>query len=175
MPDAPHDGPTPELLWFRAAPDIPNNPVLPVVLLRGAVPPGTAAEGICDLYRANGWRGAWVWSVFTYHHYHPDAHEVLTVASGEAELLLGGADVKALRLVAGDMLVLPAGTGHRNVAASQDFAICGAYPPDQENFTTNRAAPGAPGQDAATIARVPLPETDPIFGTGGPLTVAWQR
>lgn len=163
----------PRLLRFGPDGAVPNNPALPVVLIPGAVP-GGGAEAIHALYRASGWAGGWTWTVYDFTHYHPDAHEALTVAAGWAEIQLGGPGGPVERVEAGDALVLPAGTGHRRIAASDDFAICGAYPPGQADFDTVRAGDSIPAGTAETIAAVPLPETDPLRGADGPLARLWR-
>ncbi|WP_375262461.1 cupin domain-containing protein [Palleronia sp.] len=152
--------------------DVPNNPNLPVVILRGAVA-GMDAGPIRDRMEANGWGGTWTWTVYDYHHYHPDAHEALAVATGEADLTLGGPEGERVTVQAGDCLILPAGTGHKLNSSSDDFRICGAYPAGQEDFETRRAEDGI-GDSRARIAEVALPETDPIEGKGGALLQHWR-
>ncbi|NIY97126.1 cupin domain-containing protein [Salipiger sp. HF18] len=159
--------------YFAASATVPNNPLLPVVILRGAFAPAPSDEVIARM-AANGWGGAWAWTVFDYHHYHPDAHEALAVASGEARLQLGGPEGAELAVTAGDCLVLPAGTGHCRLSQSRDFRICGAYPPGRELFITRQANAQA-SADAPVIAQVPLPQTDPIHGADGPLVRIWGR
>ncbi len=73
---------------------------------------------------------------------------------------------------AGDAVLLPAGVGHRRIAASADFLVVGAYPPGQ-SFDVHRAAPGAAMR--AAMARVAFPDSDPVEGADGPLTRLWRR
>ena len=165
-----------EIRALRFADDgtVPNHPDLPVVLMRGALASGASADAIVALLEANGWGGTWRWRVFDYHHYHPNAHEVLAVASGWAELMLGGPRGERVRVEAGDVLVLPAGTGHCQVEAGAGFEAVGAYPPGQEGVEIVRAErPYAPGTPAR-IKAVLQPETDPIQGAAGPLMAAWS-
>ena len=63
-----------ELRALRFADDgtVPNNPVLPMLLMRGAIAPGASPEAIAVRLEASGWGGTWVWRVFPYHHYHPE-------------------------------------------------------------------------------------------------------
>ena len=97
------------------------------------------------------------------------------MASGWADIVLGGPTVgQTFRLEAGDLVVLPAGTGHCRVDSSSDFAICGCYPPGQSNYTIVKERDGALARHAADIANVPLPETDPVFGADGPLITGWS-
>lgn len=159
-------------LTLEPGADVPNNPDLPVVILRGAMA-GLDAGQIRDRMETNGWGGTWTWTVFDYHHYHPDAHEALCVASGGAELTLGGPEGEAVTVRAGDCLILPAGTGHKLNASSDDFRICGAYPPGQEDFETRRAEDGI-GNSRARIAKVALPKTDPTSGDASPLLQHWR-
>ena len=122
----------------------------------------------------SGWGGTWVWRVFSYHHYHSNAHEALAVAAGRAELMLGGPGGERVGVSAGDVVVLPAGTGHRQIEASADFAVVGAYPPGQEDDEIVRAEQPHEGAILERIAAVPLPRTDPVHGADGPLIRAWS-
>ncbi|MFP4353273.1 MAG: cupin domain-containing protein [Puniceicoccaceae bacterium] len=163
----------PRELRFEPNGGIPNHPHLPVLFYRGALE-DAAAETWEDRFRDNGWGGAWRWSVFDYHHFHPDAHEALGVASGSADLRLGGPEGKTVHVEAGDLVVLPAGTGHKKETASADFQVVGAYPPGQEKYSVVRASPGREEEHLAGIADVPPPESDPAFGANGPLSQAWR-
>ena len=51
------------------------------------------------------------------------------VAAARGDVEFGGQRGSTLKLKAGDIAILPAGTGHRRVDASDDFLCVGAYPP----------------------------------------------
>ncbi len=106
--------------------------------------------------------------------YHPNAHEVLGVARGQARLRLGGEQGQDGEVTAGDVVVLPAGTGHRNLESSADFLVVGAYPPDQQDFITQRADPAPMPVQVELIAQVPVPLTDPVTGREGALPELWR-
>ncbi|MEM8691257.1 MAG: cupin domain-containing protein [Pseudomonadota bacterium] len=160
-----------ETLQFKDDGLVPNNPALPVVLMRAAIQADQTL--VADTYSANGWCGRWVWTVFDYHHYHPDAHEVLTCLSGHGDILIGGPSGRTIGLSPGDVCVLPAGVGHKNEGASRDFAVIGAYPPGQEQPEIRKAnRENYPGM-SERIAAVALPRTCPIFGANGPTMTAW--
>lgn len=70
---------------------IPNNPRLPLLLYRRALPASEGLRPECEkLFRDNGWGGIWVNGVFPYHHYHSTAHEALGVVRGSARITFGG-------------------------------------------------------------------------------------
>ena len=50
------------------------------------------------------------------------------MARGTAVVEFGGVKGRRLSLRAGDIAILPAGTGHRLIKASQNFLVVGAYP-----------------------------------------------
>lgn len=165
----------PQLLFFDANGPVPNNPSLPVVIIRRAFCADTDETVIANSFRRNGWGGAWAWRVFDRHHYHLTAHEAFVVTSGAADLMLGGPGQQAIHLSAGDAVVLPAGTGHCRIAATGTFRACGAYAPGQdmpEVVAAQGAAP-RPG-DTDAIASIPLPSTDPLYGADGPLASHWR-
>ena len=141
--------------------------------MRGAIAASASAEAIAVRLGASGWGGVLVWRVFSYHHYHPNAHEALAVVAGHAELMLGGPEGERVAVSAGDVVVLPADTGHRQIEASADFQVVGAYPPGQEDYETVRAERPHGGAVLGRIASVPRPRTDPVHGAHGPLTWAW--
>lgn len=85
--------------------------------------------------------------------------------------MLGSEGGRHVHVAAGDLLVLPAGTGHCRIKASNDFLLVGAFPQGQD-WDICREAP-----DEATLARiaaVPLPPADPIEGEGGALMRHWS-
>ncbi|WP_331709824.1 hypothetical protein [Paenibacillus riograndensis] len=84
-----------EAFTFKADKLLPNNPGLPAVLYKRALQENP--ESAEQLFNDNGWRNSWVNGVFSYHHYHSNAHEVLGVMSGSASLQLGGMPGAGLR------------------------------------------------------------------------------
>ena len=149
------------------------NSRLPLLLYRSAVSPADASpEAMEALVAAGGWPPAWRSSIYTFHHYHSTAHEVLGIAAGSARLMLGGPDGTEIAVTAGDVLLLPVGTGHCRLEASDDFLVIGAYPPDQD-FDIRREAPTP--EMRASMPNVPWPDTDPVSGAAEPLTTQWRR
>ena len=161
----------PQTLTFGPSAWVPNNNNLPVLCYPSAIKSDAdLAEVFEQLFRANGWVGCWRNGIFSYQHYHTKAHEVLGIAAGSARILLGGPDGQVFSVGAGDCLVLPAGTGHQNLESSPDFLVVGAYPPNQHADICIREANA---DDLAAIKAVPLPDTDPIAGSDGPLPKLW--
>ncbi len=155
-----------EFLRLPDGGDIPNNPRLPVLLHRGAVPAGDPAAAEA-LFGRHGWPPAWRNGIYDYHHYHPNAHEALAIARGHVRVRLGGETGVTLDLSAGDVVVLPAGTGHRNLGQSADLLVVGAYPPNAEPEEF-RGRPGEREQALRSIAETPDPPSDPVTGAAYP-------
>ncbi|WP_245867178.1 cupin domain-containing protein [Oceaniglobus roseus] len=150
---------------------IPNNP-LPALVARSALDaPG--ADAVMALFSANGWQGLWEYTVFDFHHFHPNVHEVLAVVEGRARLILGGPGGETLDVGPGDVLLLPPGTGHCRDAAGDGFSVVGGYPPGAGPVETLRALPDDGGATLRRIAEVPRPAADPLYGAGRPLLAAW--
>ena len=156
---------------------IPNNPDLPLLVYPSAfelsASGGDEPSFIQDLFHKNGWGGSWVNGVFSYHHYHSTAHEVLGCFSGSARVLFGGEDGVEVEIEAGAAVVIPAGVGHKNLGCSSDFGVVGAYPPGQSPDMKYGEQNERP-QCLEEIARVALPEMDPVLGKGGPLCGEWK-
>lgn len=162
----------PETLFLTPSDWVPNHPSLPVLFYRNILAPAPTdcAPVFERLFSDAGWQGLWRNGIFSYQHYHVRAHEVLGIAKGTAELLIGGPGGSVLHVSAGDCLVLPSGTGHMCNSASDDFLVVGAYPAGQHaDIETAAATPG----DLKIIATLPIPQSDPIYGPGGPLRALW--
>lgn len=155
---------------------IPNNPKLPLLVYPGALGESDLSPSRCkELLAENGWGGAWVDGVFSYHHYHSNAHEVLCVVSGKARIAFGGPEGTTVEVEAGDAVVIPAGVGHCNVGSSSEFAVVGAYPRGQESYDLRTGEEDERPDVLENIRNVPLPEADPLFGRERPLLVHWTR
>lgn len=154
---------------------VPNN-ILPFLVYRGAVrlDPKRPEETVEDLFGVNGWGGMWRNGVYDYLHYHATVHEALGVARGRARVRFGGNRGQELEISAGDVAILPAGTGHQLVSAAKDFCVVGAYPPGSRMQIT-RPTPENHAKALKTIPAVRLPETDPVTGANGALVRLWRR
>jgi uncharacterized protein YjlB len=161
-----------ETYRFDDAGDIPNNPGLPLLVYRGVLPlDGDAASACEKLFSANAWPNAWRNGVYDYHHFHTKAHEALGIVRGEVRVRFGGPNGLTAAARAGDVVVIPAGVAHKNEGASADLLIIGAYPPGQTPDTLTRAD----ARSRPTIAALPRPTTDPVYGAKGPLLLHWSH
>lgn len=161
---------------FRLEPSgaMPNHPRWPVILHRGAVPGSgePAAAALEALFAGNGWPPQWRDGIYPFDHYHTRGHEALGCARGAARVLLGGPGGREVELFPGDVAVLPAGTGHRRLAASADFLVVGAYPPGQHADICRE--PPTP-EMCARIGGLPAPAADPVQGAARGVAALWTR
>jgi uncharacterized protein YjlB len=163
---------------FKDDGETPNNPKWPLVFYRSAIvlsddyDPAAIIE---DLIASNGWTDAWRDGVYDHLHFHTHTHEVLGVARGTAQVQFGGARGRKISLKAGDVIVLPAGTGHRRIKASQDLLVVGAYPASSGKYNEPRPSQADHEQAVKSITKVALPKRDPVYGKDGPLLKLWRK
>jgi uncharacterized protein YjlB len=153
---------------------VPNHPYWPLIVHRNAaaLPPEFDPAAIFeDLFRRNDWKSSWRNGIYDYVHYHSRIHEVLGIARGSARVQFGGKRGHTLTLKAGDVAVLPAGTGHQCLGASEDFLVVGAYPPDGSYDECTSSEDHA--RAVQDIPRVRKPRKDPVYGGRGPLLQLW--
>ncbi len=166
-------GPAPEVIHLERNGWMPNNPLLPVLLYHAAF---SAADDTADrmeaVFQKNGWPGQWRNGVYDFHHYHSTAHEVLGFAGGSARLMLGGEGGHEILVQSGDVVVLPAGTGHCKLSASPNFLVVGAYP-SGATWDICRRAPEVSMVEA--MKHVYFPASDPVSGRTGVLVSKWKR
>jgi len=159
------------------SPGIPNNPRLPLLIYRRALPPDVEnlTRALEERFSKNGWTGLWRNGILRHHHYHSNAHEVLGVAAGWAKVQFGGSAGEIHSLEAGDVAILPAGTGHKLVDSSSDLLVVGGCPAGQEDYDMMRADEDQAEDALKRIEQVELPQSDPVFGRDGPLLVRWAK
>jgi uncharacterized protein YjlB len=155
---------------------IPNHPRWPFVLYKTAVrlPKSLDPAAVFEvLFESNGWGDMWRDGIYDYVHYHSRTHEVLGVARGGAKVQFGGSKGHTITVRAGDVAILPAGTGHKCLKASDDFLVVGAYPPtgtyDECTSVADRK------KSLISIPKTPRPRKDPVYGKDGPLLQAWRK
>ena len=165
-----------EALMFADDGSVPNNPHLPFLVYRNAIDlTGTPnpEEVIESVFRDNGWGDMWRNGIYEYMHYHSMIHEVMAIARGRAKVLFGGAQGREIDLGQGDIVVLPAGTGHQSLWIGPDLVVIGAYP-GSGRYDLCLGSKVEYAKAIETIPHVPLPETDPAYGQDGPLLRLWR-
>jgi len=166
----------PNLFRFSDDGETPNNPKLPLILYRSPVKlreefdPAAIFE---KLFAANGWKDSWRDGMYDYLHFHTATHEVLGIARGSVRAQFGGARGRKLTLKAGDVVVVPAGTGHRRLAKSRDLLVVGAYPASGK-YDEPEPSEVSHAKAVASVAKVRRPVKDPVYGKAGPLLKAWK-
>ncbi|RZJ24328.1 MAG: DNA-binding protein [Haliea sp.] len=172
IPD-PTSPPSPEALLLADGGVFPNS-AWPVLVYRQALPNDAHdAAAFEAMFAANGWPPSWRDSIYDYHHYHSTAHECLGISRGQVRVLLGGDHGEAVNLVAGDVVVIPAGVAHKRLRSSADLEVVGAYPPGQSPDLLRGASGERPHADQR-IARLSVPASDPVQGPDGDLPQRWQ-
>ena len=97
---------------------------------------------------------------------------MLAIARGTVNVHLGGEQGVVTTVKAGDVILIPAGVGHKNLGASPDLLVIGAYPPGPYcDLCYGR--PEERPHVLENIEQVEPPATDPVFGSDGPLFVHW--
>ena len=146
---------------LAATETVPNHPRFPVLVYRGVVEGtrrggGARAGGAVRAERLAAAVAGRDLSVPPLSH---RGHEALGIAAGAARVLLGGPGGREVTLAAGDVAVLPAGTGHCRLSDRGGLLVVGAYPPGQ-HADICREAPTP--EMLARIARLPAPARDPV-------------
>lgn len=164
-----------ETLQFQFEDDgmIPNS-VFPLVIYKKAFPFADYLDNVIQkAFAKNNWSNSWRNGIYPYHHYHSICHEALGVYSGSAQLQLGGDRGSCVEVVAGDVIIIPAGVGHKKITASDDFAVLGAYPAGME-YDLMKAENGDRPSADERIAKVPFPDKDPVKGNKGGIMEFWR-
>ncbi|MCK8493345.1 MULTISPECIES: cupin domain-containing protein [Spirosoma] len=164
---------SPETFYFKDDGKIPNSKY-PLLVYRNAFTERNqqGASWLEKRFADNNWTNSWRNGVYAFHHYHSTSHEVLGVYSGKALLHLGGENGQKINVQAGDILVIPAGVGHKNLG-SENLGIVGAYP-DGREWDVNRGLAGERPQTDKNIAALPIPATDPLLGKTAGLPTIWR-
>jgi uncharacterized protein YjlB len=156
---------------------IPNNPTLPFVLYRGGIDLSGSPDPervIERAFAANGWGSMWRNGIYGYAHYHSMIHEAMGIARGRAKVRFGGEKGRDIEIAAGDVVILPAGTGHQLLTQSRELVVVGAYPPSGK-YNLCHGTRAEHTKALVSIPKVPPPPTDPVFGTKGPLMALWRQ
>lgn len=119
----------------------------------------------------------WRYTMYSTTHFHSTTHEVLCIANGKAKLCFGGEDnphaVESV-LSKGDVIILPAGVGHRLLEDLEGgFKMVGSYPKGKQwNMCYGRE-----GEEdkVADIKGLGWFERDPIYGDRGPVLNAMEE
>jgi len=164
--------PIPEKLFFRDDGKIPNSK-LPLLVYRNAFNErnDAGASWLEQRFESNNWINSWRNGVYSFHHYHSTSHEVLGIYSGKALLHLGGEQGQKVEVQAGDILIIPAGVGHKKLG-SEKLGVVGAYP-NGRSWDLMRGQAGERPLADENIASVPLPKFDPLFGEQGGVLQFW--
>jgi uncharacterized protein YjlB len=152
---------------------IPNSR-LPLLIYRNALRPTGPdwARSFEKLFATHDWIDSWRDGIYDYHHYHSTAHEVLGIYRGFAVVQFGGDQGVTEDLREGDVVIIPAGVGHKRLSGASDLGVVGAYPSGQEPDLCYAKAEERP-KALENLRRVSLPKADPVFGFGGALARYW--
>jgi uncharacterized protein YjlB len=153
------------------------NSQLPVLIYKEAVrlpkQKNKASDIIQAVFLKNGWRNTWRNGIYDFHHYHSTTHECMAISKGNAWIILGGPQGKKVKLTQGDVIILPAGMGHKCLSADKDFLCVGAYPQGKD-YDINHGTAAELLKNLSRIKNLSIPAKDPVFGKHGFLKTYWK-
>jgi len=159
---------------FSGDGEIPNNDECSAMHYRAVVEitgsdPAAHFEALFD---ANNWPSAWRNGIFSYHHFHTTAHEVLGIYSGRASVQLGGENGDVFEVQTGDVVVVPAGVGHKKIKCDGNLGVVAGY---ANGDSADMCTPDAEryGNRCVRVSGVAAPTHDPVYGNPGPLHRHW--
>lgn len=151
---------------------IPNSR-LPVIMYQSVTSDMVNADWFEKKFKQNNWTNNWRDIILTYDHFHSNTHEVLALAYGNVILQIGGSKGQVMELSAGTVLIIPAGVGHCAISTQTNYQMVGGYP-DGNSWDLLTGTADERKQALENIAKVPIPTTDPIFGSKGILLELWK-
>jgi uncharacterized protein YjlB len=152
---------------------IPNN-ALPVIHYPNVIDLANCSDWLEKTFIKNNWLNNWRDIVLPYDHFHSNTHEVLGLGWGNVSLKIGGANGQVFHLVAGDVVIIPAGVGHYSVSEHTNYQMVGGYPNGLEWDLKTGLELGERTQILHAISAVEMPDKDPIFGEDGWLFEKWS-
>lgn len=171
-----NDNPSVQHFVIRKNKYFPNS-TLPLVIYKGALmlpkQKNRASEITQKIFNRHDWSNSWTNGIYDFHHYHSITHECLAITMGEATVMFGGPGSKKVKVERGDVILIPAGMGHKCISASADFVCVGAYP-QAKDYDINYGIPAELKEAVKNIKAVPIPKHDPVFGDQGFLKVYWK-
>ncbi|KAF2684162.1 hypothetical protein K458DRAFT_303164 [Lentithecium fluviatile CBS 122367] len=149
----------------------------PLLIYHRVYPRTTHPSALESHLLTNALTPQWRYTMYSTTHYHSTTHEVLCAYQGRATLLFGGEQNPGrveVEVCAGDMVVVPAGVGHRLLedrGEEGEFMMVGAYP----RGCSWDMCYGKEGEEekARRVGGVGWFELDPLYGEDGP--VLWGR
>lgn len=153
------------------------NSSLPVLIYQNAITlPGQknrAATIIQKLFLSHNWSNSWRNGVYDFHHFHSNTHEVLGIASGNARIIFGGPGKRSIEVATGDVIIIPAGVGHKCASSSEEFMCVGAYP-EGKNYDIMVGKEEEFKKAKKNLNEVSQPKYDPVFGKEGFIKSFWK-
>ncbi len=161
----------PQIFHFLDDGFTPNNH-WPVLLYKKAFTSTNCSEELERIFQKNNWTNNWRDVVMSVDHYHSTTHEVLGIGRGSVDLFIGGENGQTLKCKVGDVLVLPAGVAHREIAGSPDYLVVGGYP-DGMDWDMIYCEKEKYASAKTQIEALSIPSTDPLFGSQNGLPTIW--
>lgn len=156
----------------------PNNP-LPVLyyenVLESVFGEDFSGDDVLELFKNNGFVNGWTGGILDRHHFHSNAHEALACSAGELRVQLGGPQGRMFTIRKGDVLLLPAGTAHKKLEATEEHEIIGAYPLNDSEYDMQYGDADNYEAIKESIANVAMPHTDPVTGSPSHIEEYWNN
>ncbi|KIW73646.1 hypothetical protein PV04_01745 [Phialophora macrospora] len=150
---------------------IPNTSIQhkPLMIYHGAFSNATPSSVESHLRSVGVVSPQWTYTMFTETHFHSNTHEVLSIIAGSAKCCFGGEkNTERVEPVLrqGDVVIVPAGVGHRLLEDYGDFQMVGSYPTGK----TWDMCYGKAGEEEQVrqIEGLGWFKRDPVYGDDGP-------